>query len=47
MFKKVAPDMVVMSASFDICEIATKDAEGSNIILEVASFIHEAVLISS
>ena len=47
MFKKVAADMVVVSVSFDICEISTKDVEGSNVILEIASFIHRALLIPS
>jgi hypothetical protein len=44
MLKKVAPDMVVMGVSFDT---TTKDAEGSKNVLEVASFIHRALLISS
>ena len=47
MVKKVAADMVVVSVSFDICEITTKNAEGSNVILEGArSLVHRAFLIS-
>ena len=39
--KKVATDMVMVNVSFYICEIATKDIEGSTIVLQVASYIHE------
>ena len=39
----VATDMVMVNVSFDICEIATIDIEGSAIILEGASFIHETL----
>jgi hypothetical protein len=46
MVKQVATDMV-MNVPFNVCEIAAENVEGSTIILQVDSFIHETLLISS
>ena len=47
MVKRVATDMVMVNIAFDVCEMAAENVEGSTIILQFDSFIHETLLISS
>jgi hypothetical protein len=44
MVKQVATDMA-MNVSFNVCEIAAENVEGSTIILQVDSFLHETLFL--